>query len=90
MAEGRGLKPSPNFFLNGFAIFVSINSLFNALSVAFGDSLFTNTFLMPPHDLFGDYFNSSTATAGTYGAGFLNLYGEQSNFKNNLIVNKFI
>jgi hypothetical protein len=40
-------------------IFVSLNSLFNALSVAFGGSLFTNTFLMPPHDLFGDYFKTT-------------------------------
>jgi hypothetical protein len=27
--------------------------------VAFGGSLFTNTFLMPPHDLFGDYFKTT-------------------------------
>ena len=39
-------------------------------------------------NLFGDYLNTSAATAGTYSAGFINLYGEQINFKNNLIVNK--
>jgi PKD repeat protein len=39
-------------------------------------------------NLFGDYLNTSVATAATFSAGFLNYYGEQINFKNNLIVNK--
>lgn len=38
---------------------VSLNSLFNVLSVSFGSSILTHTFLMLPHDLFADYFKTT-------------------------------
>jgi hypothetical protein len=58
------LKPfsfSENIILNtGIAlfIFVALNGIFNAIAVSLGAKDSASTFLMPPHDLFGDYFKA--------------------------------
>lgn len=43
-----------------FSIFslTSLNAIYNSLSSALGGGVATTTFLMPPHDLFGDYFKA--------------------------------
>jgi hypothetical protein len=52
---------SKNIIYNsGIAIFlfISANSIFNSISFALGADGFSSTFLMPPFDLFGDYFKA--------------------------------
>jgi len=42
----------------GIFLLTAFNSIFNSLSVALGSSIDYTTFLMPPSDLFGDYFKA--------------------------------
>ena len=44
--------------LLGIFLLTSFNSIFNSFSVALGGSVNSTTFLMPPFDLFGDYFKA--------------------------------
>ena len=39
-------------------VLVALNSIFNSISVALGNNIQSTTFLIPPYDLFGDYFKA--------------------------------
>ena len=80
---------SSNFItdLRNTAGYADVYPLYNTFGIATlygsGYHIYNNSI-----NLFGDYLNTSTATTGTYSAGYINYAAEQINFKNNLIVNK--
>jgi PKD repeat protein len=73
--------------LRSYAGYATVTPTYNTVGIVLnygsGIHVYNNSI-----NLFGDYFNSIAATAGVYSAGFLSMYCEQINFKNNLIVNK--